>query len=70
MKYALGLAAALVVGLAANSTPVLAQSGGSSAQMTGSNATGVQPEGNMGGKMSGGGQMKSKKMKSNKKKRM
>ena len=66
MKYAIGLAAALIVGSAALTTPVLAQSG-SGAQMTGSNATGVQPEGRMSGKMAGGGgQMKSKKMKSKK----
>jgi len=70
MKYTLGLAAALIVGSAAISTPVLAQSGGNSAQMTGSNATGVQPSSKMSGKMSGGGQMKSKKMKSSKKNRM
>lgn len=69
MKHAIGLVAALVVGSAALTTPVLAQSG-SGAQMTGSNATGVQPEGKMSGKMSGGGQMKSKKMKSAKKSRM
>lgn len=69
MKYTIGLAAALIVGSAALSTPVLAQSG-SSAQMTGSNATGVQPDSKMSGKMSGGGQMKSKKMKSTKKSRM
>ncbi|WP_342151564.1 hypothetical protein [Methylorubrum sp. SB2] len=66
MKYALGLAAALVIGSAAVSTPVLAQSGGNSAQMTGSNATGVQPDSKMSGKMSGGAPMKSKKMKSKK----
>lgn len=69
MKYAIGLAAALVVGSAALTAPVLAQSG-SGAQMTGSNATGVQPEGKMGGNKMSGGQMKSKKMKSNKKNRM
>ncbi|KQT46618.1 hypothetical protein ASG52_12940 [Methylobacterium sp. Leaf456] len=66
MKYALGLAAALIVGSAAISTPVLAQSGASGAQMTGSNATGVQPDSKMSGKMSGGTPMKSKKMKSKK----
>jgi len=69
MRYAIGLAAALVVGSTALTTPVLAQSGGG-AQMTGSNATGVQPEGKMSGKMSGGTPMKAKKMKSGKKSRM
>lgn len=67
MKISTGLAAALLVGAAAVSTPALAQQGGNTTQMTGSNATGVQPQGSMsGGKMSGGAPMKSKKMKSKK----
>ncbi|MEE7455742.1 hypothetical protein MPAR168_20885 [Methylorubrum populi] len=67
MKQAIGLAAALLVGAASLSTAAVAQSGNTT-QMTGSNATGVKPEGSM-NKMSGsGGQMKSKKMKSKKNK--
>ncbi|WP_232629382.1 hypothetical protein [Methylobacterium sp. Leaf118] len=67
MKCSIGLAAALLVGAAAMATPALAQQGANTTQMTGSNATGVQPEGSMSGsKMSGSGAMKSKKMKSKK----
>lgn len=63
MKQVIGLAAALLVGTAALSTAAVAQGAGTT-QMTGSNATGVKPEGGM-NKISGaGGQMKSKKMKS------
>ena len=63
MKQVIGLAAAAVlVGAATLSTAAVVQSA-NTAQMTGSNATGVKPEGSM-NKMSGsGGQMKSKKMK-------
>lgn len=67
MKQAIGLAAAILVGAASLSTAAVAQSGNTT-QMTGSNATGVKPEGSM-NKMSGsGGEMKSKKMKSKKNK--
>ncbi|BAU89631.1 phospholipid-binding domain protein [Methylorubrum populi] len=62
-------AAAVLVGAATLSTAAVAQSA-NTAQMTGSNATGVKPEGSM-NKMSGaGGQMKSKKMTSKKKNAM
>ncbi|MER2248922.1 hypothetical protein ABS772_03230 [Methylorubrum podarium] len=62
MKQVIGLAAAILVGTASLSTAAVAQSANTT-QMTGSNATGVKPEGSM-NKMSGsGGQIKSKKMK-------
>lgn len=65
MKHAIALSAALILGAATIATPASAQSG-NTAQMTGSNATGVQPDSKMSGKMSGSGPMKSKKMKSKK----
>ncbi|MBK3403464.1 hypothetical protein H0176_08495 [Methylorubrum populi] len=65
MKQVIGLTAALLVGAATLSTAAMAQSANTT-QMTGSNATGVKPEGSM-NKMSGaGGPTKSKKMTSKK----
>lgn len=65
MKQVIGLAAAFLVGAATLNTAAVAQSANTT-QMTGSNAAGVQPEGGMNKMSGGGGQMKSKKMKSKK----